>query len=160
MQPGYLSLLGIALVVLVWLFIGMQEGPQSPFRGMVVIREIKPAGKDEMVTIVNQSEEEIDLAGWLLVTKPIYEYQFPPSCNLKPGQGVRVHSGPGSFGSKQCKPDSTSLYRDLIWTHHYVWCNQNGDTALLYDQNGERVDKYEYGAGWHRSRFVPCNREG
>ncbi len=85
MQPGLSTLIGVSLVILVWLLVGMQQGPQSPYGGKVVITNIKPSGDDEVVTIENKGQENLDLTGWKLVTKPIYEYRFPKRCILYPG---------------------------------------------------------------------------
>lgn len=45
---------------------------------------------------------------------------------------------------------------DLFWTLNYVWCDANGDSAYLYDAQGNPVDRYEYGGAWHESPVVPC----
>jgi len=151
---------GILLVVGAVLILGAPPPVQLPYK--VVIENIDPIGKDEVVYIRNRGDEAVDLSGWKLTTPPHFKFSFPSGCLLPAGAVLKIHSGPGSKIHKKlleeepvCRPNG-----DLLWTLQYVWCDQNGDTAYLYNEQGQLVDRYEYGAGWHRSLFVPCNRAG
>jgi hypothetical protein len=151
---------GILLVIGAVLLLGAPPPVELPYN--IVITEIDPTGDDEIVWIKNPGEEPVDLSGWQLYTPPRFEFTFPEGCLLAPGASLKVHSGPGSKIHKPflkdapvCRPNG-----DLLWTPHYVWCDQNGDTAYLYDTEGNLVDRYVYGGGWHVSPFVPCDRAG
>lgn len=151
---------GILLVVGTALILGAPPPLELPYK--VVITEIDPIGDDEVITIRNAGDEPVDLSGWRLATPPRYEFAFPQGCLLPPGARLKVHSGPGSSIHRRllandpvCRPNG-----DLLWSLHHIWCDQNGDTAYLYDAQGNLVNKYVYGAGYHESPFVPCDRAG
>jgi len=154
--------IGILFVVSAVLILGAPSGASSY---EVVITEIEPIGDDEIVWIKNLGDEPVDLSGWQLYTPPHYRFTFPQGCVLPPGAGLKIHSGPRpkifkrpgtpDRGGGVCYPGV-----DLLWTLQHVWCDQNGDTAYLFDAEGDLISKYEYGAGWHRSPYVPCNRSG
>jgi hypothetical protein len=138
-------------------------GPKPPEKDVphyavhvVAIREYSP---DEMVSIANQGQEPVDISGWTLWAHRPEEargiaYHFPDGCVLNGLQMVRVHSGPDSpnHAGTQCAGTTPDLY----WTLNYVWCDANGDTAYLYDTQGNFVDHFQYGGGWHESPSVPC----
>jgi len=153
--------IGVLLVVGMVLILGAPSDVRSSYE--VVITKIKPVGDDEIVWIKNLGDEPVDLSGWQLYTPPYYRFTFPQGCILAPGAELKLHSGPQpkifrrspSREGEVCYPGV-----DLLWTLQHVWCDQNGDTAYLYDSQGNLVDKYEYGAGWHVSSFVPCDRAG
>lgn len=150
----------VLLAIGAMLILGAPQPVELPYK--VVIAEIQPIGDDEVVYIQNQGDEPVDLTGWKLTTPPNFEFRFPEGCLLPPGATLKIHSGPGAkihrpflADKPLCRPNG-----DLLWTTQYVWCDQNGDTAYLWDSEGHQVDKYEYGAGWHKSLYFPCNRGG
>jgi hypothetical protein len=150
----------VLLVLGAVLILGAPPPVQLPYK--VVITKIEPIGDDEVVYIRNEGKEIVDLSDWRLTTPPFYEFKFPKGCLLAPGAILKIHSGPGSTIHKPflrdeppCRPNG-----DLLWSLQHIWCDQNGDTAYLWDSKGNQVDKFEYGAGWHESPFVPCNRAG
>lgn len=151
---------GIALVLGLVLILGAPPKVELPYR--VEIVKFEPVGKDEVVTLKNLGKEAVDLSGWRLVAAAGFEFRFPQGCLLPAGARLKVHSGPLAevhtpfLGeAKVCPPNG-----DVLWTLEHIWCDQNGDTALLYDSAGRLVDRYDYGAGWHESPYVPCDRAG
>ena len=70
--------------------------------------------------------------GWSIQsTHGDQRFVFPPGFRLSVGDYVTVWSGPAAE-SKENPPT------DLVWTTAYVW-NNTGDTAILYDGDGEEV---------------------
>lgn len=86
--------------------------------------------KAELVAIANTGGTPIDIGGWRLrddsKAKP---YVFPPGTIAKPGEYIRVRSGPGA-----AKPQAGELARKTT----SVW-NDRGDTAFLEDPSGALV---------------------
>lgn len=95
----------------------------------VRIVRINYAGSDEYVVIKNEGNTPVSLKGWRLFSKGGQQYFFP-GITLQPGQSIEIHSGPKASGQ-------------YVWTEGYVW-NNNGDEAILYDAQGNVVDKYTY----------------
>jgi len=150
----------VLLVIGAVAIIGAPPPVELPYD--VEITDIKPTGDDEIVWIKNLGDEPVDLSGWRLTTPPQFEFIFPEGCQLAPGARLKIHSGPGAKIHKPflkdapvCRPNG-----DLLWTPHHIWCDQNGDTAFLYDAKGNLIDRYDYGAGWHVDVDVPCDRDG
>jgi hypothetical protein len=83
--------------------------------------------KNEVVSITNTGDSELDLGGWKLrdrsTAKP---YVFASGTLLAPGALVHVRSGPGA-----AKPAPG----ELAWKTANVW-NNRGDTAYLEDPGG------------------------
>ncbi len=88
---------------------------------------------DERVQIKNTGDGELDLSGYTLVDEAGHTYTFPSGFTLDSGASVWVHSGSGS-------DDYDDLYADF---GHEIW-NDDGDTAYLYDENGDEVDRRSY----------------
>lgn len=151
---------GVLLVLGAVLVLGTPPKVELPYR--VEILKIEPIGQDEVVILKNLGKERVDLSGWQLIAPAGFEFRFPQGCSLPAGARLKIHSGPLAevhtpfLGQAQvCPPDG-----DVLWTLVHVWCDQNGDTALLYDAQGRFVHRYDYGGGWHESPYVPCDREG
>jgi hypothetical protein len=151
---------GILLVLGAVLLLGGPGKVALPYR--VEIVKFEPIGSDEIVTIKNLGKEAVDLSGWRLVAVAGFEFKFPQGCSLPAGASLKIHSGPLAaihrpfLGEAQlCPPNG-----DLLWTPEHIWCDQNGDTALLYDARGRLVHKYDYGIGYHESLYFPCDRAG
>ncbi|WP_309221854.1 lamin tail domain-containing protein [Halorussus sp. MSC15.2] len=88
---------------------------------------------DERVQIKNTGSGELDLSGYTLVDEAGNSYTFPSGFTLASGASVWVHSGSGS-------DDADDLYAAF---GHEIW-NDYGDTAHLYDENGNEVDSRSY----------------
>jgi len=88
---------------------------------------------DEYVTLTNYSDSDVDLKGWSVRDRgDKFHYVFSDT-TLKGGQSVCVWSGRNS-DKKDNAPHS------LAWTKRYIW-NNSGDSAALYDNEGNLVDK-------------------
>ncbi len=84
--------------------------------------------KHERAVITNRTSQSTSLKGWTLRDVAAHVYHFPRT-NLRPGDSVVIHSGPG-----------TNKPGDRYWSeHHYVWDNA-GDEAILRNAKGARVD--------------------
>ena len=90
---------------------------------------------DEYVEITNLGTEAVDLSGWVLkdISEGYPSFTFP-SYVLAPGQSIRVYTneihpeyGGFSFG-----------YGKAIWN------NNNPDTAVLYNAQGQEVSRKSY----------------
>jgi len=88
---------------------------------------------DERVQIKNTGDGELDLSGYTLVDEAGNSYTFPDGFTLAPGESVWVHSGYGTN-------DHDDLYAEF---GHEIW-NDYGDTAYLYDETGDEVDRRSY----------------
>ncbi|ONK14395.1 lamin tail domain-containing protein [Streptomyces sp. MP131-18] len=90
---------------------------------------------DEYVEILNGGAEQVDISGWTLrADEAGHAFTFPPGSTVGPGRRVRVYTnevnreyGGYSYGIGQ-----------------QVW-NEEGDTALLEDANGNMVSAFPYG---------------
>lgn len=157
MREWAVWIVGAALVTLSIFFFGAAPPNDSPHA--VIMLDMYPDGADEYFFVLNNGEQPVDLSGWTLFGRPRYEFTFPDDCRLNPGKQLIVHTGPEALKySRTCAEDGSGGH--LQWGPQYVWCNSNGNTALLYDEEERLADKYVWGNGWHRSAFVPCNREG
>ncbi|MDJ0583202.1 lamin tail domain-containing protein [Crocosphaera sp.] len=85
---------------------------------------------DQYVEIVNNGTETVDLSNWKLTSSHNpKEFTFPQGVNLGGGKTIRVYSNEKPSGSS---PD------DLIFGEVRIWSKQ-GDTATLFDANGQKV---------------------
>jgi len=85
---------------------------------------------EEWVKIHNRGDRAVDMTGWTLSDNGVYSRQFPAGFTLRPGSTITVHSGPG----QNCTTDLYMGYNCEIW-------NNDGDCAILRDENGNLVDK-------------------
>lgn len=89
----------------------------------------------EWVTIKNTTSRARTMTGWTLRDSEGNVYRFP-SFTLRAGRSVRVHTGDG-------RRDGNDLY----WGQEsYVW-NNSGDTAILRNRGGTRIDRCSWGDG-------------
>ena len=112
----------------------------------VAIAAIKQWSADEIVYIVNRSEDAIDFSsGWKLRDSDSNELVFSefPNCSLLPGKVLRVHSGPAIDAKPRqvLRRDNDDI--DLYWRRDNVW-NQKKDVAALSDPVGNLVYSYHY----------------
>lgn len=90
---------------------------------------------EETVVIKNTGNRRVTLTGWTLRDADRHVYRFG-TFRLRPGRAVTIHTGIG---------DDTR--RHLFWgMDNYVW-NNDGDTAILKDDGGNRVDRCRYPGG-------------
>jgi micrococcal nuclease len=87
----------------------------------------------EWVEIVNESSAAVNLQGYSLKDAANHIYTFP-AFTLQPGATLRLYSGRG-------QDDANSLYWGLVGES--VW-NNGGDSAFLWDSEGNLVDSYTY----------------
>lgn len=88
----------------------------------------------DKVLVVNTSGSTVDLQGYKLVSEVGNQvYTFPAGVSLVPNSGITVWSGPKA-------PSKYKWPTDLIWSSRYMW-NNEGDTALLYDADGNLISK-------------------
>lgn len=100
---------------------------------MVIAEVINPGDiTSEAIEIVNEGSP-VDLEGWTLSNGRDDEFVFPPF-RLFSGGRVAIHTGVG---------ENTPI--DLYWgLNEPVW--QVGDTATLFDPDGELHDEFEIGS--------------
>lgn len=94
--------------------------------------EYNPPGDDvsgEYVLIKNEGLIDVDMSGWQLKDEQNHVFTFPNGFILKAGASVKVHTGSG-------EDTDTNLY----WGRGQAVWNNGGDTAYLYDSNGNLVD--------------------
>ncbi len=119
----------------------------------IIIEHINhnPPGKDipeklneEFVVIENEGDETVSLAGWTLKDETTtgdrrHIYKFPQTVSLSSREKAYVHTGPGEDSFEKGKPSKWNLY----WGRRsFVW-NNEGDTATLFDPEGDKVDSLE-----------------
>lgn len=90
----------------------------------------------EWVRVTNFSSVGKTLTGWTIRDVTGHVYRFP-TFTLRAGASVRLHTGRG-----------TNSRTDLYWRQdNYVW-NNSGDTAILKNRAGTRIDTCAWsGAG-------------
>jgi len=82
----------------------------------------------EYVVIKNIGEVDVDMTGWILKDEANHQYKFP-TFTLKVGSTVTVYTGSG-----------TNTETELYWGSGAPIWNNDGDTAYLYNKNGDLVD--------------------
>jgi hypothetical protein len=86
----------------------------------------------EWVKLHNTSGASINLAHWTLRDTAGHVFVFG-SYTIKPHGYVTIHTGHG-----------TGNQTDRYWNHSwYIW-NNTGDTAILRNQNGTKIDSCTY----------------
>ncbi len=86
----------------------------------------------EWVEIKNTGSTSVNLKGFTLEDAANHKFVFPDFV-LNSGKTVKIYSGKGTA-------TSDSLY----WGSSSAIWNNDGDTAYLYDNNSNIIDKYEY----------------
>jgi len=97
----------------------------------VTIRIIVGAGNldVEYVEILNESEEAVDLSGWLIMDENGHQFTFP-ALILNSGGAIKVLSKAG-----------TNTVIELFWQAETpIW--QSGETASLLNDAGESISTY------------------
>lgn len=92
--------------------------------------------KQEQIVLRNTGAKPRNIGGWLIRDRANHRYRIPAGFTLKPGRYVRLHTGKGSG-------DANDLFWGQGW---YVW-NNDGDTAVVKNGNGTRVDRCTYKGG-------------
>jgi len=128
---------------------GLEESPPSN-KGKVLIESLDL--KNEVVTMVNQSDEPINMAGWQLMDEQQHSgqastnvYTFEEHFILNEWQKISIYSGPDSEQFMLEHVDDTDRNIHLQWpekAHMCVW-NDDGDTAYLKDNLGNLVSVFE-----------------
>ena len=99
---------------------------------------------EEFVVLENEGTEKISLAGWTLTDETAtgarrHIYKFPQTVSLSSREKAYVHTGPGEDSFEEGKPSKWILH----WGRHaFVW-NNEGDTATLFDSEGNKVDSLQ-----------------
>jgi hypothetical protein len=119
----------------------------------IIIEHINhnPHGKDtpdklneEFVVLENEGAEKVSLAGWSLTDETTtgerrHVYKFPHTVSISPREKVYVHTGLGEDSFEKGNPPKWNLY----WGRRsFVW-NNEGDTATLFDAEGNKVDSLQ-----------------
>ena len=87
---------------------------------------------DEYVVIKNVGDYSVNLEGWILKDEAGHTFVFP-SITLDPGETVTIYSGSG-----------VNADNELYWGSSRAIWNNDGDTAFLYDANGNLIDIYSW----------------
>ena len=124
---------------------------KPPYRIIIEHINHNPRGKDtsdklneEFVVLENEGTEKISLAGWTLTDETTtgarhHVYTFPQTVTLSSREKAYVHTGSGEDSFEEGKPSKWILH----WGRHaFVW-NNEGDTATLFDGDGEKVDSLQ-----------------
>ena len=99
---------------------------------------------EEFVVLENEGTEKISLAGWTLTDETAtgvrrHVYKFPQTVSISSREKAYVHTGPGEDSFEEGKPSKWILH----WGRHaFVW-NNEGDTATLFDAEGNKVDSLQ-----------------
>lgn len=87
--------------------------------------------KEEWIAVTNSGKNSVDLSGWWIKDKAGNMYTLP-SFSLSAGTTVTIYTSEG-------EDSNTELY----WNNPSSVWNNDGDTAYLYNLNGEIIDSYE-----------------
>ncbi len=99
------------------------------------IADVLNEGRSERVEIVNEGRAGQPMTGWALASlRGTRIFRFEDGFVLDPGASVRITSGEGVIHRP---PDV------LGWTDENVW-NNRGDSAFLFDCDGEEVARFAY----------------
>ncbi|GAB7011264.1 lamin tail domain-containing protein [Halorubrum trueperi] len=83
---------------------------------------------DEYVVFENTGNETLDLSGWTIEDEAGQRYTVPEGFELATGETVTLHTGSG-----------TSTTTELYWGSGSPIWNNDGDTVIVSNANGERV---------------------
>ncbi|WP_435066838.1 lamin tail domain-containing protein [Haloplanus sp. C73] len=88
---------------------------------------------DEYVEFENDGDEPLDLTGHDIRDEEGWTFHLPDGFTLEAGQRFRLHTGDREW-------TDTDLYWDV---EHSVW-DDDGDTILVLDADGEEILEYSY----------------
>lgn len=124
---------------------------KASVEGISIIK-IEQMGGDEIVTIKNEGNKDVDIGGWQLQSLDEKsediktKTKFPEACILPSRGMLRVHSGPESFSKISSTCDQIVIILYPKWegaSEGYVWDDKGGFARLL-DQNEKLVANYRY----------------
>jgi len=107
-------------------------------------RDVPDKLNEEFVVLENEGTEKISLAGWTLTDETAtgvrrHIYEFRQLVSLSSREKAYVHTGSGEDSFEEGKPSKWILH----WGRHaFVW-NNEGDTATLFDAEGNKVDSLQ-----------------
>lgn len=91
---------------------------------------------EEYIVITNTGNSRVNIGAWSIRDVAGHRYDFADGVRIRPGASIFVHTGSG---------DDTA--RRKYWdSGNYIW-NNDGDTAVLRDDNGRRKDRCQYDGG-------------
>jgi lamin tail-like protein len=124
---------------------------KTPSRVIIEHINHNPTGNDtpdklnkEFVVLENEGTEKVSLAGWTLTDETgtgarKHVYKFPQKAALSSREKAYVHTGPGKDSFEEGQPSKWIFH----WGRHaFVW-NNEGDTATLWDADGNKVDSLQ-----------------
>jgi len=99
---------------------------------------------EEFVVLENEGTEKISLAGWILTDETAtgarhHVYTFPQTVSLCSREKAYIHTGPGKDSFEEGNPSKWVLHWGRL---AFVW-NNEGDTATLFDAEGNKVDSLQ-----------------
>ena len=106
----------------------------TPMNGIIVIRQIFNDGRGEYVELWNRSDQTVDLSGWYFSDEQRNRINIPLDTSIPANGYLYILSGTGITA-----PTSNYVYP----TKASIW-NNSGDTARLYDEDGELVTEHSY----------------
>lgn len=97
--------------------------------GSLMISTVDLSG--EIVTLMNSSDNAVNLTGWKLVSeKGNQTFSFPSGTTLPAGGTLKVASGKNAHAGTNV----------LVWTEENIW-NNDGDPGALYNAQGQLVSR-------------------
>ena len=99
--------------------------------------------EDEFVEIVNNTNQTLDISGYILRDSVAIRHEFPQGTTLQSFQAIVVFGG-GSPASQGCGLGGAILQ---VANHGSdgIGLNNDGDTVTLLDDGGATLDTYSYG---------------
>jgi hypothetical protein len=82
----------------------------------------------------NRTDQTVDISGWYLSDKQQNRIDLPQDTSIRANEHLQVLSGSGTDATS---PNYVRTTNALIW-------NNAGDTARLYDGDGELVTEFSY----------------
>ena len=102
---------------------------------------VRDARSDEFVEIVNTSLVVADLSGWTVSDGVGVRFTFPAGTTLTPGGVAVVFGG----GDRAAFADFGPV--PVFVAKGGLGLSNDGDSVLLADRDGERIDRMQYGRG-------------
>jgi hypothetical protein len=138
---------------------------ESTMNSGVVINEIHydPDVKTELVEFIelhNTTAADIDLTGWYFTNA--ISYQFPAGSILPAGGYIIVAQNPAHINAKWSR-GRFIVPPNLVFGPYEGKLGNNGDWIVLYNADGEEIDKVDYQLGfpWPTvGEAVPNNQPG